>query len=298
MPFHVAITRKSSMAVQLVKLDVSDVELQERFLDPYYAGEPVTLRGVSVSPSDIHQISITRTSEASAHYMPAAQRECDESAFPISVDAIIASMGTDVTDEFIQGAPGSRAKKAQSALDATLPKPRAPVDPRRVFVVHGRNQALRDAMFTFLRNIGLLPLEWNEAVKLTRKASPYIGEVLDCAFSSASSIVVLLTPDDEARLREKFRRKDEPPHEAQLTGQARPNVLFEAGMAMGRCPDRTVLVEVGCLRPFTDVSGVHVVRMDGSSQRRQELAQRLETAGAAVVLSGTDWHTAGDFSAT
>jgi hypothetical protein len=37
--------------------------------------------------------------------------------------------------------------------------------------------------------------------------------------------------------------------------------------------------------------------MDDSSQRRQELAQRLESAGCPVNLDGIDWHTAGDFDA-
>lgn len=104
-----------------------------------------------------------------------------------------------------------------------------------------------------------------------------------------------MTPDDEARLREPFRASGEPPHEVQLSGQARPNVLFEAGMAMAWNQERTVLVELGELRPFSDVAGRHVVRLDGSSPRRQEFAQRLEAAGCPVNLDGVEWHTAGDF---
>ena len=66
-------------------------------------------------------------------------------------------------------------------------------------------------------------------------------------------------------------------------------------MAMSRSEERTVLVEIGVLRPFSDVAGRHAIRFDGSTPRRQELAQRLELAGCPVNLSGTDWHTAGDF---
>ena len=68
-------------------------------------------------------------------------------------------------------------------------------------------------------------------------------------------------------------------------------------MAMGSQADRVVLVELGNLRPFTDIAGLHIVRMDNSSPRRQELAQKLRTAGCPVNLNGEYWHTAGDFEA-
>jgi hypothetical protein len=74
-------------------------------------------------------------------------------------------------------------------------------------------------------------------------------------------------------------------------------VLFEAGMAMGRFPDRTIIVEIGDLRPMSDTTGRHVIRMDNSIANRQELANRLRTAGCNVELIGTDWHKSGDFAA-
>ena len=175
------------------------------------------------------------------------------------------------------------------------PPSKAQGDSHTVFVVHGRDLALRDSMFVFLRAIGLHPLEWTEATRATGKATPYIGEILEAAFSRAQGVVVLMTPDDEARLMAHLQKESDLEHERELTPQARPNVLFEAGMAMGRFPDRTVLVEVGKLRPFSDIGGRHVIRFDGSSQRRQELAQRLKDVGCAVNLEGTDWHTAGRF---
>lgn len=167
---------------------------------------------------------------------------------------------------------------------------------RKVFVVHGRNRDARTAMFTFLRAIGLAPIEWSEAVKLTGEASPYIGRVLDAAFDAAQAIVVLLTPDDVAYLRSEYASGDDDP-ETKPLAQARPNVLFEAGMAMGRDAKRTVLVELGQVRPFSDVVGRHAVRINGTAERRKELAQRLETAGCLVNVTGEDWLSAGDFTA-
>ena len=126
--------------------------------------------------------------------------------------------------------------------------------------------------------------------------SPYIGNILDGAFDQAQAVVVLMTPDDEARLREWFRKPNEEEHEISLTPQARPNVLFEAGMAFGRFPERTVLVELGKLRPFSDIAGRHTVKLDDSTQKRQDLAQRLRNARCPVDLTGTHWHTEGKFN--
>ena len=188
-------------------------------------------------------------------------------------------------------------------------------NPRSVFVVHGRNDVVRDSMFGFLRSINLKPIEWTQAVALTGHGSPYIGQILDAAFNDAQAIVtrpprpaqrsptppatnppqVLLTPDEVAYLQPRYGTGDDDP-EIQPAAQARPNVLFEAGMALGRDAERTVVVEVGEARPFSDFAGRHVVRLDNTTENRQALAHRLQTAGCAVDLSGTNWHTAGDFS--
>lgn len=176
---------------------------------------------------------------------------------------------------------------------------RRPVAPRRrgttVFVVHGRNEDARKALFEFLRAVGLQPIEWTQAVKMTKEPSPYVGTILDTAFREAAAVVVLLTPDDEARLKKKYRKQGEATHETRLTSQARPNVLFEAGMAFGRNPQNTVLVQLGEVRPFSDVAGRHMVRLSNDATSRQELATKLANAGCNVDTSGTDWLNAGDF---
>src|SRR5262249_16317876 len=147
----------------------------------------------------------------------------------------------------------------------------------------------------FLRAINLDPIEWTKAVRLTGHGSPYIGDVLDAAFKHARAVVAIFSGDDLAKLRDELLESGE--RQEELTPQARPNVLFEAGMAMGRDEHRTILVELGRVRPFSDIGGRHVIRITKGWRARQDLAERLRTAGCDVDTSGCDWHEAGDFDA-
>jgi predicted nucleotide-binding protein len=171
-------------------------------------------------------------------------------------------------------------------------------DKRKVWVIHGRNLKARDAIFNFLRTIGLDPMEWGEALALTGEATPYTGVVLDKAFEAAQAAVVLITGDDMARLGTRYAESHDPPDETEPTPQARPNVIFEAGMAFGKYPDRTVLVYLGKTRPFSDIVGRNVLYISNNVTKRQGLADRLRTAGCDVKIEGrTDWQSVGDFDA-
>lgn len=68
-------------------------------------------------------------------------------------------------------------------------------------------------------------------------------------------------------------------------------------MALHKDADRTIFVKFGDdLRPASDIAGRHVIMFDGSPENRQDLANRLQTAGCPVDRSGEDWLSAGDFS--
>jgi predicted nucleotide-binding protein len=165
-----------------------------------------------------------------------------------------------------------------------------------VFVVHGRNINARNELFRFLRALHLQPLEWNQVIAMTGEPSPYVGTILDTAFREAAAVVVLFTPDDEAKLRKKYWKTHERSYEKRLMGQARPNVLFEAGMAFGRNPNRTLLVQLGEMREFSDIGGRHVVHLSNAVESRRELSTKLKNAGCAVNEDGTDWLSEGDLT--
>lgn len=193
--------------------------------------------------------------------------------------------------------PGDFEKFRRRYETKTVADTSAP-DPRKVFVVHGRNESLRTDLFAFLRAIGLHPIEWSEAIKLTRKPSPYIGEILEAAFQCARAVIVLLSPDDEGRLRNEFQKLADPIYEKELTPQPRQNVIFEAGLAFGYKPDRTILVKIGEVRPFSDIYGRHEVRLTNDAKRRKDLVNRLSSTGCVVDLMGDDWLSVGNFETT
>lgn len=166
---------------------------------------------------------------------------------------------------------------------------------RTVFVVHGRNKAAREGVFSFLRALGLHPIEWAEALAGTGHGAPYVGEVLDSIMFSGQAIIVLLTPDEVAYLLPEHADNELDPA-VRPAAQARPNVMFEAGMALAKFPTQTVLVRMGDLRTFTDLDGRHVVRLDNSPQQRLMLAQRLKAIGCDVDMGGKDWLSAGDLT--
>jgi predicted nucleotide-binding protein len=169
---------------------------------------------------------------------------------------------------------------------------------RRVWVIHGRNEKLVGEVFAFLRAIGLHPIEWGEARAKTGVSSPYIGEILKAGFNYAQAFVVMLTGDDEAKLRNEYIKTNDPPYEQNLTPQARQNVIFEAGMAFGRDPDRIIFVKQGILRPFSNISGIHILELDNTPETRIEFSSRLKSAGCDVpdLTSRKDWLKAGDFA--
>jgi len=159
---------------------------------------------------------------------------------------------------------------------------------KTVFVISGRDIRARRVVFDFLRALRLHPIEWNEALATTGQGSPYLGEVLDKVLGTGAAVIVLQTPDDEVRLKPEHAYGDDDP-DLVVHGQARPNVLFEAGMAFAARPDTTLIVEFGKVRQFSDIAGRFVVRLDDTSKTKHRLAELLRAVGCAVDTTGSDW---------
>jgi predicted nucleotide-binding protein len=167
---------------------------------------------------------------------------------------------------------------------------------RRVFVVYGRDGTLATSFFDLLYTVGLEPLEWERLVRPMGTAAPYLGDVVRKAARLAQATLVLLSPDDIVELHPDLHQDNDHSHERVRSGQARPNVLFELGLAFMAYPERTIIVEVGMMRPIADLAGLNVIRFDGSAIAVKKVLDRLDMAGCPVGISGTSWLDTGRFA--
>ncbi|MFI6335942.1 TIR domain-containing protein [Streptomyces sp. NPDC050535] len=189
-------------------------------------------------------------------------------------------------------APEPAAPAAGRSGTADRPSGQVPSEygrSRSVFVVHGRDEEVRQAMFGLLRRLDLRPLEWEELVRATGKTAPFLGEVVMNAPAQAQAALVLLTPDDIAKLHPHLLGNSERDDETQLTGQPRQNVLIELGMVLMAYPERTVIVEVGRLRHVADTAGINVIRFDGTEASLAKIAARLRLAGCQLDDTRPEW---------
>jgi predicted nucleotide-binding protein len=187
--------------------------------------------------------------------------------------------GTDVSRPQASAAQGEAGSGSSAHPDIA----------RRVFVVYGRDSRLTSRFFDLLRAVDLRPLEWETLVQATGRATPSLAEVVAQAPHLAQATLVLLSPDDIVELHPDLALDSDALQERGPGAQARPNVLFELGLAMMAYPDNTVIVEVGQMRPLSDLAGLNVIRFDGSEMAIRKVLHRLEIAGCAVDLSAQDW---------
>lgn len=167
-------------------------------------------------------------------------------------------------------------------------------DPKRVFIIHGRNVAARNEMGNFVRALGLVPINFAD-LRASMGGTPHIDEIVEKGMDEAQGVIAVFTPDEFSSLRPEHRQERDSPEEI-TRWQARPNVIFEAGMAFGRDRKRVVFVLLGNPTLFTDVAGVHVLRPNNDPRGdRAVLRNTLAGMMCAVDLTSNDWMQAGDF---
>lgn len=304
MLYHVRISLEDESSDE-TKIDMSEDELDSMVLKPYRTGEPITLNGRVIQLNKVTRIRISRSEESAESLYPRLKAEDQRSSVVVlggpSYAWRAAGRLEDVTDQYITGPPGRATPQAQQAdndvREVAQPSSERGATGNRVFVVSGRDSTARNAVTAVMQSLGLTIVEWEHAVAATGIPNPYVGEVVEAGLHMADAAVVILTPDDVVKLRNDLLSDDDGAAEREARGQARPNVIYEAGFADALGRDRTVIVEVGNVKPFSDAVGRHTIRYDGSAAKRNVLADRLAIAGLEVNKTGEEWLRVGDAAA-
>lgn len=104
-----------------------------------------------------------------------------------------------------QSPMGVATRETSGARRTSVPKVPKATRNNSIFVVHGRDLKLRDDMYAFLRAIGINAMEWNDAIKAAKGgANPIVGDVISDAMKKVQGVMVLLSPDEDARLKSGF----------------------------------------------------------------------------------------------
>jgi len=143
----------------------------------------------------------------------------------------------------------------------------------QIFLVHGRNEGIRETVARFLESLGLPVTILHEQPNRGQTIVEKFEEYSDVGFA-----VVLLTGDDRGGL------ADRPPET--LHPRARQNVILELGFFLGKIGrDRVcALYELGVEIP-SDYSGVLFVELDANRRWQVELAKELKAAGFYVDMN-------------
>jgi predicted nucleotide-binding protein len=271
-------------------------KINQRLLDAIAKRQGITVKGVYPQITNVvHETFLER--DVAALVLATRHRiNINKYSTPAQRAAIRGHLGAGGSN-YTPPPPAVAAPKAPPHKGGMAPKAKK-TKGNSVFVVHGRDAALRRSMFDFLRSLGLNPMEWEQAVDQAKGNNPDVGNIIETAMARVQAVVVMFSPDEMAHLKQQFWGVDDKHGDGKPAGQARPNVIFEAGLALGAHPEKTVIVQVGKVRPFSDIAGKHLVRLSDAFGTRNDLANRLAKIGCEVNRVGSDWMTAGTFVPT
>lgn len=148
--------------------------------------------------------------------------------------------------------------------------------PRRVFIVYGRDTIAREQLELILRRLRLEPIV---LPNLTGGGDTIIENL--AVLTNADFACVLLTPDDEGRLRDD----DQP-----LKPRARQNVVLEMGMVLAKLGRQRVAILVkdtkgNPIERPTDIEGIMYIPFEKHiNEAKNKLAGRLQEVGFDIKV--------------
>ncbi len=172
--------------------------------------------------------------------------------------------------------------------------PRTPA--KQIFIIHGHDAPALDTLIRFIKSLGLKHLAFEKVADDLDDANPFIADVVRAGIERADAVLALFTPDEQAALYSSESRNL--PGRDKTRWQARPNVIFEAGVALGIAEKKTILVTLGSnIGLFSDISGMHFIDLT-TPNAKERLRRRLSRVLGTTLKPNRSWRkTSNEFQA-
>ena len=257
------------------KVNITEEELLQRYVEPYIYGETIVINGTTLEPKDIWRVKITKSENSLDEIIRAIEREDELDRSPYKIFRSSArwraiDQAENVTDKYITTAPGAIKRKIAEKKDAN------PIDNKKVFIVHGHDIELKNDTELFLKSINLDPIvlhrELDEGLTIIEKFEKH---------SNVNYAIILLTPDD---IGFTAAESSKPEQDRQIEFRARQNVIFEFGYFVGKLSRRNVccIYKEGVTVP-SDLNGLIYKKVSKSVEEvGMFLMKEMKSAGLNV----------------
>ncbi|MDV7596819.1 nucleotide-binding protein [Acinetobacter baumannii] len=285
--YHIRIIKKGlPISSSLFSTNLNSFEL-EKFIKAYHYGEPIFIEGRTIPPDEIERFNIATSQLNFSVYE--AQVKLEENSNSNPEDGLFISFSNtkskafnrleDVTNQFIKFPLGylrENSSMPEKMLNNSI-KPK--VNLKKVFIVHGRDEALIHEVQNFLYKLSLEGIVLNQQLNQGRTI---IQKLLDLASDPEVGFgIVLYTPDDLGQISQELESSSE------MTARARQNVIFEHGLLVGILGmNRVVALKKSNqnLEMPNDLSGVIYEQYDSAGGWKYRIAKEMIAQGYDLSL--------------
>ena len=274
--YHVRIMTTSSKDpyYEWDKIDLS--EIKERIVIPCLKEERVCFSKQFFPASEIRSIVIVESELTVKAYRADLQKKYPNSSLLWTSPFIFnedESSVRNISDRVFKECK-SQLQEITSKSEAPTPnKPQTPMDKSKVFIVHGHDDAAKEAVARFVEKIGFEAIILHEQASSGKTIIEKIEEYTNVGFG-----IVLYTPCDVGAL--QGQEKDD------LKPRARQNVVFEHGYLIGKIGRENVCALVkGNIETPNDISGVVYIKMEGEKEWKYKVADEMKESGYNVDLT-------------
>lgn len=293
MYYHIAVTNENCKNSEkkshypIFDLDITEKESMYEIVRKYYRGEQVQIKKRFVNNLQYPEMMIVQSEETAEAFKKNLINEISKKA-SISSDYararsyfdqptvdVIMNEKKDTDDDitlsiFDRVSKETKTRKESQQKEALTDE--AVVKNKRVFIVHGHDDLLKESVARLVEKIGLEAVILHEQPNGGKTIIEKLGEQADVGYA-----IILYTPCDEGR--KKGSENSKP--------RARQNVVFEHGLFMGKLgSERVCALRKSEVEMPSDAQGILYIEVkDGSNDWMYQVAKELKKAGYDVDLN-------------